>query len=95
VRGFEGEHLNSIVFAEEKFVAIGAGATYISADGRAWERHANSKAPTTAIFGTISGKGVFVGALWKGQIVTSTDGITWQESHKNEHHLEAIAFGEL
>src|SRR5437763_1392874 len=34
--GEEGEHLNSVVFAGGKFVAVGVGATYTSADGEKW-----------------------------------------------------------
>jgi hypothetical protein len=87
-RGEEGEHLNSVLWAEDRFVAIGAGATYISPDGKEWKRHANTDAPLTATYG----KGVFVGASWKGRLLVSRDGIAWEQVHKHEHHLEAVAY---
>ncbi|HTN74011.1 MAG TPA: hypothetical protein VL096_02145 [Pirellulaceae bacterium] len=90
-RGNEGEHLNAILWTGERFVAIGAGQTYHSADGRNWEHAANKLAPTTAAYG----HGRYVGALWKGKIVTSTDGLVWTEAYKSEHHIEALAFGKL
>jgi hypothetical protein len=88
-RGAEGEHLNTVLFTGEEFVAIGSGATFRSADGKAWQRHANESAPTTAVYGD----GKFVGSLWKGKIVTSTDGIAWREVYKSPEHVEAVAFG--
>lgn len=90
-RGNEGEHLNTILWNGEAFVAIGAGATYRSSDGETWERLPNKDAPTTATFGD----GLFVGSLWKGRIVVSTDGVAWQEVFKSELHIESVAFGKL
>ena len=89
IRGQEGEHLNSVVFTGKQFVAVGAGATYTSADGKAWQRVANSNAPTFATFGA----GVFVGTSWRGRLLRSGDGVTWKEVHKCEHPIEAVAFG--
>lgn len=89
--GEEGEHLNSVVWARDRFVAVGMGATFISPDGRRWERAANTNAPITMAYGA----GVFVGPRWKGRIVRSTDGIAWEEVYKAEHHPEAVAFGEV
>ncbi len=89
--GDEGEHLNSVVWAKDHFVAVGAGATYISADGLKWERNANENAPVTMAFGA----GSFVGPRWKGRLARSTDGIKWVEVHKSEYHIEAVAFGEV
>jgi hypothetical protein len=88
-RGAEGEHLNTVLFTGDAFVAIGAGATFRSTDGKAWERHANKNAPTAAVYGD----GKFVGSLWKGKIVVSTDGIEWREVFKAPEHVEALAFG--
>jgi hypothetical protein len=89
--GEEGEHLNSIIWAGDRFVAIGMGATYLSSNGVNWKREKNSDAPTTAAYG----RGVFVGANWKGRLMRSTDGIEWKQVHKSEQHVESIAFGEL
>jgi hypothetical protein len=89
--GEEGEHLNSILWTGESFVAVGLGATWLSADGRKWRRHANRDAPLTAAHGG----GIFVGAHWKGRILRSTDAITWKQVHKSEHHVEALAHGAL
>jgi hypothetical protein len=88
-RGEEGEHCNSIVWTGEKFVAIGQGATYFSADGEKWERTINHDAPTTATFG----EKVFAGTSWKGRILFSTDALKWREVLKCEHHIEAVAYG--
>jgi hypothetical protein len=89
--GEEGEHLNSVVWAKDRFVAIGAGATFTSADGVRWARSANALAPLTAAFGN----GVFVGPRWKGRLVHSTDGVRWREVHRAAEHLNAVAFGEV
>lgn len=87
--GEEGEHLNSVLFAGGKFVAVGAGATYTSADGEKWERAANENAPQTAV----KGGEVYVGAAWKGKLLTSGDGVKWAEAHKADRHILAVAFG--
>jgi hypothetical protein len=86
-RGEEGEHLNSVVWAGDRFVAPGQGATYVSKDGLAWTRHANAEAPQQAAW---SG-GIFCGVAWKGRILASGDGIAWETVHKAEHALEAVA----
>ncbi len=91
IRGHEGEHLNTILWTGDAFVAIGAGATFRSSDGVDWERSPNKDAPTTAAFGD----GLFVGSLWKGRIVVSTDGVVWKEVHKSELHIESIAYGNV
>ena len=72
-----------------KFVAVGAGATYTSADGEKWERFANADAPQVAAHGG----NTFVGIAWKGRLLTSADGVKWKETHKAERHVLAVAFG--
>ncbi|VTT97986.1 Uncharacterized protein OS=Chthoniobacter flavus Ellin428 GN=CfE428DRAFT_4842 PE=4 SV=1 [Gemmataceae bacterium] len=89
--GDEGEHLNSVVWAKDRFVAVGAGATFTSKDGVKWDRTPNADAPVTVAYGN----GAFVGPRWKGRLVRSTDGIKWEEVFKGEHHVEAVAFAEL
>ena len=89
--GEEGEHLNSVVWAKDKFVAVGSGATYLSSDGRKWERQANENAPTVVTYGN----GKFVGASWKGRLLLSEDGVKWKETLKSPLHIEAVAWGEL
>jgi hypothetical protein len=89
VVGEEGEHLNTIVWAGDRFVAVGQGATYTSPDGLAWKREPNKDAPLTMAYGN----GVFIGANWRGRILMSKDGVGWQQVYKSEHHIEAIAFG--
>jgi hypothetical protein len=89
--GEEGEHLNSILWAKDRFVAIGAGATYFSADGKTWEKAANENAPLTATFGN----GVFVGVAWKGKVLTSTDAKAWKQVVKIDRHLEAVGYGDV
>jgi hypothetical protein len=87
--GEEGEHLNTVVWAADRFVAVGAGATYVSTDGKTWKREPNRAAPPVVAFGG----GVFVGSNWRGRLLRSTDGAAWREVHKCEHHVEALAFG--
>jgi hypothetical protein len=89
--GEEGEHLNSIVWADDRFVAVGMGGTWTSADGRDWQRRANKDAPLTVAYGN----GVFVGASWKGRLLRSTDAIQWEQVHKCDEHVEAVAFGSV
>lgn len=89
--GEEGEHLNAIVWADKRFVAVGAGATYFSPDGLKWERQPNSNAPLGVAFGN----GVFVGPLWKGRLMQSPDAVAWKEVQHCEQHVEAVAFGEI
>jgi len=89
--GDEGEHLNAIVWAKDRFVAVGAGATYTSPDGLKWERHANTDAPTTVTFGD----GVFLGPRWKGRLMRSTNAIRWEEVFKSDRHIEAVAWGDV
>jgi hypothetical protein len=88
--GLEGEHLNSILWTGERFAAVGAGGTYLSADGTNWTREANENAPLTATFGG----GVFIGAAWRGRILHSTDAIHWRQVFKSPHHFEALAYGQ-
>lgn len=89
--GEEGEHINTVVWTGDRFVAVGQGATYSSADGQQWERTPNTNAPLITVFGT----GVFLGSHWRGRILRSLDAITWEEVFQAEHHVEAIAFGEF
>lgn len=89
--GDEGEHLNSILWAGDRFVAIGMKATYTSPDGAKWERHAVQQGPLTAAFGN----GVFIGVRWKGRLLRSTDAVAWREVHKVDLHIESLAHGSL
>ncbi|HTU23510.1 MAG TPA: hypothetical protein VMG10_36070 [Gemmataceae bacterium] len=86
--GEEGEHLNAVVWTGERFVAVGAGATYLSDDGSSWRREANQDAPQAVGYGG----GVFVGATWKGRLLRSTDAIRWEQVYRGEHHVEAFAW---
>jgi hypothetical protein len=90
-QGEEGEHLNSVVWAKDRFVAVGAGATYASPDGKKWERRPNEDAPQTVCYGN----GTFVGAVWKGRLLASDDGVKWREAHKAVRHVEAVTFGQI
>ena len=87
--GEEGEHINSILWTGERFVAVGLGATYFSNDGRKWQRKKNHDAPLTATHGD----GIFLGAHWKGRILRSTDAIRWKQVFRSEHHIEALSHG--
>lgn len=87
--GEEGEHINSVLWTGDRFVAVGQGATYFSPDGLDWKRQENRDAPLIAAFGA----GVFVGTNWKGRILMSKDAVEWKQVYKAEHHLEAVSFG--
>jgi hypothetical protein len=89
--GEEGEHLNSILWTGDRFVAVGLGATYFSPNGRDWERRPNQNAPLAATFGN----GVFIGCAWKGRLLRSTDAVRWEQVHKAEQHLETVGYGPL
>lgn len=89
VVGEEGEHINTILWAGDRFVGIGAGATYISADGRRWERRPNRNAPLRAAYGD----GVFVGCHWKGRLLHSKDAVNWMQVMKCDDHIEAVTYG--
>jgi hypothetical protein len=87
--GEEGEHINSVVWTGDRFVAVGQGATFTSGDGVNWKREKNQDAPLIVTHG----KGLFLGASWKGRILRSSDAVSWRQVHKAEQHIEAIAFG--
>lgn len=89
--GEEGEHLNSILWTGDRFVAVGQGATYFSPNGRDWERRPNQNAPLAASYGN----GVFAGCAWKGRLLRSTDAVKWDQVFKAEQHLEAVEYGNL
>jgi len=58
----EGEHINSVLWTGDRFVAVGQGATYFSPDGLDWTRKENKDAPLIAVYGA----GVFVGTSGRG-----------------------------
>ncbi|MCY2963932.1 MAG: hypothetical protein NT069_09850 [Planctomycetota bacterium] len=89
VRGEEGEHLNTVLWTGERFVAVGLGGTWFSADGVEWRREANRNAPLTAAYGN----GRYVGTAWRGRLLFSNDAVDWREVHRLPHHAEAVAFG--
>lgn len=84
--GREGEHINSVVWVEDRFVAVGLGATFLSPDGRRWERFDNTDAP----FSVVHSRGLYLGCNWRGRIFTSTDAVTWKQSAVFEHHVEGL-----
>lgn len=87
--GEEGEHINSVLWTGERFVAVGQGATYVSPDGRKWDRQPNTNAPLIAVYGL----GQFIGSHWRGRILRSADAVAWKDAFQAEHHIEALAFG--
>jgi hypothetical protein len=89
--GEEGEHINSMIFDGKQFVGIGQGATYTSPDGAEWKRTPNKNAPTVAAFG----QGVYVGAVWPGKLLRSSDGIDWAEVHLFPHNVLTLAYGQI
>lgn len=86
--GEEGEHIHSLVFTGKEFVGVGLGATYFSPDGLSWTRKPNTDPPVCCAYG----KGVFVGAAYKGRILVSKDAVTWKQALKCDEHVLAVAF---
>ena len=84
----EGEHLHAVVFTGKEFVAVAPTATFISPDGQTWSRKPTKDAPVSVAYG----KGTFVGAAYKGRILTSKDAITWKQVLKLDQHVQAISF---
>jgi hypothetical protein len=95
IPGEEGEHLNTVSFTGDRFVAVAPGATYTSDDGRKWTRTPNTNAPTIATYGKVNGQNVYVGVSWKARLLHSPDALTWTQTYKGENHFEALAFGIL
>ena len=91
VVGEEGEHINSVLWTGKQFVGVGLGATYLSIDGRKWERIPNQDAPVRCTYGG----GIFVGTKWKGRVLTSSDGIDWTETVKATEHANGVCFGSV
>jgi hypothetical protein len=87
--GDEGEHLNSVVWTGDRFVATGPTVTYFSPDGVAWERESVKQGPLTMTYGN----GRFVGARGKGRILLSEDAVHWTEVFKAEHFVEGLSYG--
>ncbi len=86
--GEEGEHIHAVVFTGKEFVGVGLGATYTSSDGLSWTRKANKDAPVCCAYG----RGVFVGAAYKGRIMVSKDAISWKQVLKCDQHVQAISY---
>lgn len=91
VVGEEGEHINAMIWDGKQFAGIGQGGTYLSPDGLKWERIPNQDAPTTATFND----GVYVGSLWQGRIMRSTNGVAWEQVTQLPQHAVAITHGVL
>ena len=83
--------LRRFAYGNDRFVAVGQGATYLSPDGLKWEQTPNANAPLIAVFGG----GVFVGSNWRRRILRSTDAIDWKNVFLADEHVEAIAFGRV
>jgi len=88
--GEEGEHLNSVLWVGDRYVAVGLGATYFSPDGRTWQRRENQNAPLRCVYHN----GRFVGSAWRGRILVSDDAIDWREVHRAPHHVEGFIVAE-
>ena len=82
--GEEGEHLNTVLWATDQFVAVGTGATFTSADGRTWSAARTRNWPLAVAFGA----GVYVGSNWRGRLLHSTDAVAWRKVHKCMQHVE-------
>lgn len=91
VAGVEGEHINNVFHDGERFVCVGQGASYFSADGASWERVVNHDAPPLVI----RAAGQYVGFKWPARMCVSKDSIHWEQVAELEHNATAICYGEL
>ena len=80
-----------MIFDGKQFVGVGQGATYRSPDGQKWERSPNTNAPTICAYGG----GIYVGSLWPGKLLRSTDAIHWEIIRELPHHVLALTYGHL
>ena len=87
--GEEGEHLNSVVWTGDRFVATGPTVTYVSSDGVRWERQSVRQGPLTMAYGA----GRFVGSRGKGRMLLSEDAVRWTEVFKAEQFVEGLCYG--
>ncbi|WP_423408241.1 flagellin [Heyndrickxia sp. MSNUG] len=95
------EHFNDIIWTGNQFVAVGARSIISSADGATWDVQ-----PTSHVLNKINWDGnQFIAIGDQGVIITSTDGLNWNEIDKtsnerytsflyNEDRDQFIAFGE-
>jgi hypothetical protein len=91
VAGLEGEHINNVFHDGERFVCVGQGASYFSADGGRWERVVNHDAPPLVI----RAAGQYVGFKWPARMCVSKDSIHWEQVAELEHDAGGICHGEL
>ncbi len=85
--GEEGEHLNSILWTGDRFVAAGPQVTFFSPDGVTWQRTPNKNGPLTMIYS----QGLFLGTHWKGRILLSKDAITWTQVYRTDQNLQCLS----
>jgi len=90
--GREGDHINSMIWDGTKFIGVGMESTFASTDGKSWESVPNENPPLNAVMGA---NGLFLGCQWKARLMGSEDGVTWNEGHVFERHIEIIAYGSL
>ena len=85
--------VQSMLYAQGRFTAIGNGHVFISTDGATWNDHAE----TSAHAGDLTyGHGVYLALDGGGNIYRSTDGLTWSQvfaNMTNPDSVAAIAFG--
>jgi hypothetical protein len=85
----EGKGLEWIVWAGDRFVCGGGGATFASADGATWEAWAKP-IPCHVL---AVGPGGWVGTSWPGQMWHSPDGLAWAKAAKMPPNgINAAAF---
>ncbi|MCL2214691.1 MAG: Ig domain-containing protein, partial [Treponema sp.] len=75
---FEGYTINSITYANDKFVAVGnRGRMAYSSDGVSWTAVGTTTFNTTVISGITYGGGKFVAVGDSGRMAYSSDGVSW------------------
>lgn len=97
---YEPWRLESIAFGNGKFVASGIGGVKeqnifaVSSDGITWSSQMTGLANADKISDITFGDSQFVAVSGSGKIMTSHDGITWENGVSNlPCYLSAVAFG--
>jgi len=93
VKGEIGEHVNSIVWTGDRFVAVANYATFESADGKTWDKIATDNLVRRVSFGD----GRYIGTNGPGdRVYWSTNAIEWHDAEvpdEKEFYIRTTTHG--
>jgi len=81
----------TLLFAQDRFIAVGAGCVYQSRDGAAWERQCLDGLPD--LYSIAYGDSLYVLGSGFGQLFTSRDARTWQSVQTECSSILGLAYG--